>query len=57
MTTNMWIHSDELKYLIHRFNVHYLPEDAINPFLANIPFLFRLKTPGGIKWEHWPEMS
>ena len=57
MTTNMCIHSDEFKYLIHRFNVHYLPEDAINPFLANIPFLSPLKTPGGIKWEHWPETS
>ena len=32
-----------------------------NPFLANVPILYPLKTPenlwfsGGIKWEHWPE--
>ena len=38
----------------------------LNSFLANIPFLYPLKTPenesgggrgGGIKWEHWPEIG
>ena len=38
----------------------------INPFLANVPILYPLKTPenlwfslflGGIKWERWPEMG
>ena len=37
-----------------------------NPFLANVPILYPLKTPenlwfsglfGGIKWKHWPEMG
>ena len=39
---------------------------AFNPFLANVPILYPLKTSenqgflvfsGGIKWEHWPEMG
>ena len=38
-------------------------QKTINPFPANVLILYPLKTPekqrfsGGIKWEHWPEMS
>ena len=37
-------------------------KESINPFLANVPTLYPLKTPEnqrfsrGIKWGHWSEM-
>ena len=38
--------------------VHIFQDTNINPFQANVPFLYPLKTfSGGIEREHWPEMG
>ena len=63
---------DSLNYLTHgsfyctsssycQVSISY--KHRVNPFLANVPILYHLKTKsflvfsGGIKWEHWPEIG
>ena len=31
--------------------------NLLNLFHVNVPFLYPLKTLGGMKWEHWPEVG
>ena len=54
--------SRQTQYLIQtnlvNYCKHYFPdfyqENTRKP-LANVPILYPLETPGGIKREHWPE--